>query len=66
MIKYYIAVFKVYNGEATYKILVKTEATNEEEAMKYFKDYECDNNVEIWKLQIIEEVNKFEDLWRLI
>ena len=59
----FIAKFKIYNGEATYSIPVVTEANTKEEAKKYFKGYECDNNTEIWKLQVFDEVKDFEDLW---
>lgn len=62
----YIAVFKIYNGEATYNILVKTEAQNEKEAKEYFDKYECDTNIEIWKFEFMKEVETFEDLWGLI
>ena len=64
--KKYIANFKVYNGEATYSISVKTEANNQSEAKKYFKEYECEGDLDIWKLLYIEEVKTFNDLWDLI
>jgi len=59
----YIAKFKIYNGEATYIIPVVTEAKSKTQAEKYFKDYECENNTEIWKLLTFDEVKTFEDLW---
>ena len=64
--KKYIANFKIYNGEATYNIPVTTEAETEEQAEKYFKDYECESDLEIWKLILFKEVKTFEDLWEMI
>ena len=61
--KRYVAVFKIYNGEATYNILVKTEAKNKKDAKGYFKMYECNTNVEIWKFVKMKKVEVFEDLW---
>ena len=62
----YVAVFKVYNGESTYSILVKTEALNKKDARNYFKMYECNNNTESWKFEKMVKVKTFKDLWDLI
>ena len=59
----FIAKFKVYNGEASYTIPVVTEKDKLTEAEEYFKSYECENEVEIWKLQDFEEVKTLQDLW---
>ena len=64
--KNYIGVFKVYNGEATYSILVKIEANSKWSAKMHLKEYECDNNVEIWQLRDVVQVKTFRDLWELI
>ena len=62
----YVAKFKIYSGEATYEMIVKTEAASREEAEEYFKAYECDTNLEIWKLQTTQQINNFEELWEFI
>lgn len=64
--KKYLARFKIYNGDATYTMPVKTEAKNLKQATEYFKDYECDNNVEIWKLEDVVEIDSLGELWRYI
>lgn len=61
--KRYIAKFKIYNGEATYTIPVITEAKNKKEAKQYFKCYEVNGEIDIWKLQVFDEVKDFNDLW---
>ena len=65
-LKKYVATFKIYNGETTYTMPVKIEAESKIEAEKYFKNYICNTDLEIWKLINFEEVKTFEDLWRLI
>ena len=64
--KKYVAKFKIYSGEATYEMIIKTEADTKLKAEKYFKRYECDTLMEIWELQAIEQVNNFEELWEFI
>jgi len=61
--KRYIAKFKIYNGEATYTIPIITEAKDKQEAEKYFKEYECENDIDIWQLLTFDEVKDFDDLW---
>lgn len=62
--KRYIARFKVYNGEATYRQVVATEAKNKKDAENYFKTYECETMVDIWVLLAFEEVKTFDELWK--
>ncbi len=62
----YVAKFKIYSGEATYEMIVKTEADTKLKAEEYFRAYECDTNLEIWKLQTIQQINNFEELWEFI
>lgn len=59
----YLATFKIYNGEATYTMPVITEAKNLQQATEYFKSYECDNNIEIWKLNFVVAIDSLEQLW---
>lgn len=61
--KKYIAKFRVYNGETTYNIPLTTEAETKERAEIYFKSYECETDLDIWKLIDFEEVKTFESLW---
>lgn len=62
----YTAIFKIQNGECSYIMPIGREAKDKEEAEKIFKEYECNNNQDIWKLKYFEEVKDFEKLWEMI
>jgi len=64
--KKFLARFKIYNGEATYTMPVRTEAKTLKQATEYFEAYVCDGDVEIWKLQDVTEIHSLEQLWRCI
>ena len=62
----FVAIFRIFNGEFSYKMPVKTVTKSEAEARECFKDYECNNSVEIWRFEYMAEVKTFDDLWELI
>lgn len=67
--KKFVGVFKVQNGEAEYKIMDKVECQMKKEAIKSFKAYEKAVTLscyDAWRLEAVEEVKTFDDLWRLI
>lgn len=65
--KKYIALFKIYNGECQYDNY-QTHETNDKktEVEEWFKEFECDNINEEWKLITIQEVENFEELWKFL
>jgi len=64
--KKFIAIFKIYNGESTYTMPVKTERKDMKQALKDFNEYVCDTDVEIWKLISVTEIKTFDELWSCI
>ena len=63
----YIALFKIYSGECQYDNYQTYETSDKKtEVEKWFKEFECDNNNEIWKLIIFQEVENFKELWKFM
>lgn len=64
--KRYVAMFTIFNGECKYTMPIGRQAENKREAKKIFKEYECDNMNEIWRLDYFEEVKDFDNLWDFV
>ena len=65
--KRFVGIFKVYNGEFTYTIPVKTEAETLEQATEFFEQYKYPTNFESWDLRYVKEVtDNFNELWKCI